>query len=1195
MEIGECTMYLKRLESVGFKSFAERINVDFVPGVTAVVGPNGSGKSNITDAIRWVLGEQSIKSLRGAKMEDIIFQGSDTRKPLNFAEVTLVLDNESHTLPLNYEEVSVTRRVYRSGESEFYINKQTCRLKDIIDLFMDSGLGREAFSIISQGKVEEILSSRAEERRVIFEEAAGVLKYKQRKKKAEFKLSETEDNLNRIEDIIYEIEQQINPLQEQAETAKTYQKLSTDLKHQEVSLLVTEIEQLHTEWETILHELEVEQATEIEMKTTIQKQEATIESDRQSIQAMDDKIEALQSKLVAITQEVEHCEGKKRVLHERLKHFSENKEKIESQKEATKQQTERLTTELTEESDHLKKLKENRQKMKSEIDQLESKLTVKVDDITNLIEEQKAEYIEYLNKQAVKRNEKQAIDQQLQKMHGTKQQQEKKTENLLVERDALSNQKKEYHADLKQQEEAQHKLEQSIQNLKSDLTTERDRLDAAQRNLSKGQQMIAQLTSRKDMLEEMKEDFQGFFHGVKSVLKAREQEKLQQIHGAIIELIDVPQQFVTAIETVLGGQAQHVVVDDEQAARKAINWLKQTHNGRATFLPMSSMKPRFITTDMQAKVKGHDGFIGVAAELIQNEPQYEQIVQYLMGNVIIAKTLKDANTIAALCNRRYRVVTLDGDVVNPGGSMSGGAKKNKKQSLFTREQDLQDMTKKLQTYEEKARQLKTRVDHDKQHIQSMETKLEESEQSLSNNQASLNEIRHRYKQAELSLDSINDQLHSQKQNNEQQAKDEDELKAQKTEINATLTDIKQQLATIQSEIDQLTEQETNFESEKSAVQNTLHQFQVKLAEQEERIRNQQDKTNELKQQLDEARKQYDRQQTELVELLSIQQTEETAAEMDQLIQEKTAEKQSVTEQIQTNRSERLNKTQMMEDKTREIKEVTKQHDIFLKKIQEKEVKANRLDVDLENKLSQLQTDYTITFEKARDTFGKTDDVETTNKQVNRLKQSIQELGTVNIGAIDEFERLSERYTFLTEQQTDLVEAKQTLYDVIAEMDAVMNKNFSETFAHISKEFTIVFKALFGGGKAELNLTDPSNMLDTGIDIIAQPPGKKLQHLGLLSGGERALTAIALLFAILRVRPVPFCVLDEVEAALDEANVSRFAQYVKLHSKNTQFIVITHRKGTMEEADVLYGVTMAESGVSRFVSVKLEATDALVNA
>ncbi|HLR01599.1 MAG TPA: chromosome segregation protein SMC [Virgibacillus sp.] len=1188
-------MYLKRLESVGFKSFAERINVDFVPGVTAVVGPNGSGKSNITDAIRWVLGEQSIKSLRGAKMEDIIFQGSDTRKPLNFAEVTLVLDNESHTLPLNYEEVSVTRRVYRSGESEFYINKQTCRLKDIIDLFMDSGLGREAFSIISQGKVEEILSSRAEERRVIFEEAAGVLKYKQRKKKAEFKLSETEDNLNRIEDIIYEIEQQINPLQEQAETAKTYQKLSTDLKHQEVSLLVTEIEQLHTEWETILHELEVEQATEIEMKTTIQKQEATIESDRQSIQAMDDKIEALQSKLVAITQEVEHCEGKKRVLHERLKHFSENKEKIESQKEATKQQTERLTTELTEESDHLKKLKENRQKMKSEIDQLESKLTVKVDDITNLIEEQKAEYIEYLNKQAVKRNEKQAIDQQLQKMHGTKQQQEKKTENLLVERDALSNQKKEYHADLKQQEEAQHKLEQSIQNLKSDLTTERDRLDAAQRNLSKGQQMIAQLTSRKDMLEEMKEDFQGFFHGVKSVLKAREQEKLQQIHGAIIELIDVPQQFVTAIETVLGGQAQHVVVDDEQAARKAINWLKQTHNGRATFLPMSSMKPRFITTDMQAKVKGHDGFIGVAAELIQNEPQYEQIVQYLMGNVIIAKTLKDANTIAALCNRRYRVVTLDGDVVNPGGSMSGGAKKNKKQSLFTREQDLQDMTKKLQTYEEKARQLKTRVDHDKQHIQSMETKLEESEQSLSNNQASLNEIRHRYKQAELSLDSINDQLHSQKQNNEQQAKDEDELKAQKTEINATLTDIKQQLATIQSEIDQLTEQETNFESEKSAVQNTLHQFQVKLAEQEERIRNQQDKTNELKQQLDEARKQYDRQQTELVELLSIQQTEETAAEMDQLIQEKTAEKQSVTEQIQTNRSERLNKTQMMEDKTREIKEVTKQHDIFLKKIQEKEVKANRLDVDLENKLSQLQTDYTITFEKARDTFGKTDDVETTNKQVNRLKQSIQELGTVNIGAIDEFERLSERYTFLTEQQTDLVEAKQTLYDVIAEMDAVMNKNFSETFAHISKEFTIVFKALFGGGKAELNLTDPSNMLDTGIDIIAQPPGKKLQHLGLLSGGERALTAIALLFAILRVRPVPFCVLDEVEAALDEANVSRFAQYVKLHSKNTQFIVITHRKGTMEEADVLYGVTMAESGVSRFVSVKLEATDALVNA
>lgn len=1194
MKIGECTMYLKRLESVGFKSFAERVNIDFVPGVTAVVGPNGSGKSNITDAIRWVLGEQSIKSLRGSKMEDIIFQGSDTRSALNFAEVTLVLDNESQKLPLDYEEVSVKRRIYRSGASEFYINKQTCRLKDIIDLFMDSGLGREAFSIISQGKVEEVLSSKAEERRIIFEEAAGVLKYKQRKKKAEFKLFETKENLNRIEDIIHEIKQQIDPLQKQAETAKKYVQLSESLKEEEISLLVTEIEQLHVQWQTILDELNSEQETELNTKTLINQQESTIELDRQTIQKLDDSIEVLQAKLVSITQEVEHQEGKKRVMHERLKHFSENKQKIGSEKKSTKLEVERLTLELNEENEHLIKHANSRQTTKQDIEKIENKLAVEVDEITQQIEEQRAEYIEYLNKQAVKRNEKQSIELQLSKMHGTKHRQEAKIKELTKEKETLTSKKSELLEALQQKEVSQQKQEQTILNLKDALQKKREGLEAAQRNLSKGEQMIAQLTSRKDMLEEMKDDFQGFFHGVKSILKSRKQATLQHIHGAVIELIDVPAEYMTAVETVLGGQAQNVVVDNEAAARTAIDWLKRTNNGRATFLPITSMKPRFMPAEMRAKSEAHEGFIEVAAQLINTEPRYDNIIQYLMGNVVIAKTLKDANAIALLLNRRYRVVTLAGDVVNTGGSMSGGAKKNNRQSLFTREQDLQEMIQKVRTYTDKAQKLKERVEHDKQQIQDMETKLITLEQSVTNNQLELHESTQNYQQIENRLRALNDQLIMHQQSDDQHAHDSASLEAESVQISHILIKTKQQLDSIQSKVDQLTEQEINYTSEKESMQHTLHERKVQLAEQEERLRNQREKTTTLKKQLEDTQQQHNRQKKELTELFSMEQSEDVAADIDHKIQNKSEEKQAMTDSIQAKRSERLQQTQHMEDKNREIKQLTKQHQACLETLQAKEIKANRLDVDLENKLSQLQTDYKITFEKARDTYGKTPDVAVTTKTVKYLKQSIQDLGTVNLGAIDEYERLSERYTFLTEQKTDLVEAKQTLFDVISEMDGVMKKHFSDTFSQISKEFTIVFKALFDGGKAELNLTDPNNLLDTGIDIIAQPPGKKLQHLGLLSGGERALTAIALLFSILRVRPVPFCVLDEVEAALDEANVVRFAKYVKLHSKDTQFIVITHRKGTMEEADVLYGVTMEEAGVSRLVSVQLEATDALVN-
>ncbi|SEQ59431.1 condensin subunit Smc [Virgibacillus subterraneus] len=1188
-------MYLKRLESVGFKSFAERINVDFVPGVTAVVGPNGSGKSNITDAIRWVLGEQSARSLRGSKMEDIIFQGSDSRKPLNVAEVTLVLDNSDQALPLDYEEVSVTRRVYRSGESEFYINKQACRLKDIVELFMDSGLGREAFSIISQGKVEEILSSKAEERRTIFEEAAGVLKYKQRKKKAEYKLAETQENLNRVEDIIYEIEQQIDPLEEQAETAKKYLDKKEQLKQQEISLLVTEIEQLHEQWQALLDELDKEKMNEINLKTSIQQKEAKLEKERQEIHDLDEEIENLQANLLTTTQQLEQLEGKKQVHNERTKHFAENKEKLESQKNETANRIDKLKDELNEKNEQLSSLQAERNNTKQQVEQLEEKLTTDRENIAEQIEELKSEYIEFLNKQAAKRNEKQSIEQQQQQISGKKNKQAEKFEDLLIQRTELTNQKDKLQSDYSAQEKKYNAMASVIQQLKEKLSTDRQEFQEAQTKLYQGYQYIEKLKSKQEMLEDMKEDYQGFFYGVKAVLKAREERKLDGISGAVIELVDVPKTYITAIETVLGAQAQHVVVNDDTAARNAISWLKKTSNGRATFLPLSSIKARFVPQDVLTKVQNHDGFIGVAADLVSAHNDFQKAVNHLMGHVIIAKTLRDANEIAKIVMRKYRIVTLEGDVVNPGGSMSGGAQKKSNQSLFTREKDLQEVTDKLSEFQKKATAFEQKVDKQKQQIDTTEKELVDEEHAITNEHQMLQEIRSSYKEVEMKLVSLNDSLTLYDQDKQQFDHDNEELESRDKQLSSELDDISNQLVMVQNQINELTEQEADFKENQEQLQQDFQKAQVTLAEQEERLRSQREKTNTVSDQLTEYKAQFEKYASDLNDLLEMQNSTETEADIDQNIKLAKDDKEALTSKIQYMRSNRAERTQLMQDQERELKEENTKHQSFMQEIQQKEVKANRLDVELENRLSQLQSDYTITFEKAKQTYDKTEDIEETKSMVNQIKQAIDQLGTVNLGAIDEYDRISERYDFLSEQKNDLVEAKQTLYTVISEMDEEMQKRFGETFNQIKDEFAVVFEQLFGGGRAELKLTDPSNLLDTGVEIIAQPPGKRLQHLGLLSGGERALTAIALLFSILRVRPVPFCVLDEVEAALDEANVTRFAKYVNAYSENTQFIVITHRKGTMEEANVLYGVTMQESGVSRLVSVRLEDTKELVNS
>lgn len=1188
-------MYLKRLQTVGFKSFAERVDIHFNRGLTAIVGPNGSGKSNIIDAIRWVLGEQSARSLRGERMEDIIFQGSDTRNQMNFAEVTLTLDNASETLPLDYEEVSVTRRVYRSGESEFFINKQACRLKDIIDLFIDSGLGKEAFSIIGQGKVEEILSSKADDRRVIFEEAAGVLKYKQRKQEAEFKLKETEENLNRVEDIIYEVEQQIEPLNKQAEKAKQYNNLTDQLKQIEIHLLVTEIDKLHTEWQQVLQEIEKERLNEIKMKTNIQEREAKLTKNRHQLHELDEKITALQNDLLLATEQLEKFEGEKNVLDERLKHFTENKNKLEQEKKVTQVNKQKVVDTLSVKRLHLEKLQQKKQATINKIDVLSKKLHNLGENLAENIKELQAEYIEQLNVQAVTKNERETVKQQLEMLKTNFEKHQAELAHVTETRKQIKEQYESLSNQINTLTTKIDHVKARDNKLKKEYTKLTEQVNKFRRTHHKQLEQLTKLTSRKETLEEMKESYQGYFHGVRSLLKKHEQKAQFNIYGTVFDLIDVPQQYMTAIDTILGAQAQHIVIHTEKDARKAINWLKKEDKGRATFLPINAIRDRSLPPHIIESIQNEAGFIGVASQVIQVDKAFQIVANHLLGNVIVTDTLKGANEIAKKTNRSYRIVTLDGDVVFPGGSMSGGARRKNNQSLFTREKDLQTIIKEIKKQTALIEEITMEIEKTEVRLKQIDQAHQENETIVIENEDELTKLQTTYHQVSIKHHSINNDFTTTESTITNNKEEIAHLHEREQTLAKSLVHVADELETIQTNIADLTIKEQNLQHETEKIKDELHQKEISLAEQEERVKNETNKIDSLQTELNEIDEHYETVKQQLIDLHEIEQSKKEKSVTKQKIEEQLSFRDVTNTMLSEKRNKRVALNEQIEDEQRDLKGEHQQHRQLVSLIQEKEVTANRLDVALDTRLTHLEEEYVITFEKASKQYEKLVNVEEATESVEVLKRQINRLGTVNLGAIKEYERIIERYTFLTEQQQDLLEAKETLYSVIKEMDEEMINRFSTTFTSIQKAFTEVFKELFGGGHAKLTLTDESNLLETGIEIVARPPGKKLRTLDLLSGGEKALTAISLLFAILKVRPVPFVILDEVEAALDEANIVRFAQYLKMYSEEAQFIVISHRKGTMEEADVLYGVTMQESGVSRLVSVKLEDSEELVTA
>ena len=978
-------MYLKEIHAVGFKSFAEKIKIDLTSGISGVVGPNGSGKSNVVDAVRWVLGEQSVKQLRGeGAMSDVIFSGSKSRHASSSASVTLVFDNTDKYLPLDYTEVSIKRSIYKTGENEYFLNNEKCRLKDITDLLVDTGVNKESFNIISQGDIASILSNKPEERRIIFEAAAGTLKYKKRKDEALRKLDRTHDNMSRVNDIILELENNLEPLKNQSESAKKYLENKEKLDEIEVSLIVSEVDSINSEYQ--LNKKKISNLNEeiMQLASESSLDNSKIEELKLKETKISEELYKLQNLLTEVTAECQGLLGKKDLIIERQK-YDANDAKVH---------------------ENMINLKESILKKENEIFGVKNTVAI----ITKKLEEKE-----------ILLNENESVYLSLKNDHD-------ENERKLINHNRLEN-------------ETKYKIE---------------------------------------MLKNMLETNAGLPYAVKNVL---DNPKLAGVHGVIANLIETNKEYSIAISTALGAAANYIVVDDEFTAKEAINYLKINKFGRATFFPLNIIKAKEIDNSTYQILKEEQSFIGVASNLVKYASTYDGVIKNQLGTTIVVKTIDDAAYISRKINYKYRVVTLDGELLHVGGSLTGGVLKNTS-SLITQKHELEDNEKLLKS------------------LQEQRMKIEES---------------------------INNRDDKYKVITEQKNK----LTEEKTNLQISLRYELEKKNDFEIELSKLKEEISNINS---LSKNTLSQEEEKIVEEY-----------------------YSKEK----------QKKEISLNVSNLRNELFDVKENIT------RMEKDNKINNQEyyKKTNELKEL--------------EILVNRADVKLDNLLNTLTEDYSMTFEKAKANYFLEMDKDEARKIVDKCKLEIKKLGDVNIGAIEEYERVSQRYDFLTSQKEDLRKAEDTILEIIKELDDIMKEKFINTFEQIKEKFKEVFKKLFSGGNAELKLTNPEDVLTTGIDIKALPPGKTLQHISLLSGGEKTLTAISLLFAILEVRPVPFCILDEVEAALDEVNVENFGKFLNEFKSKTQFIVITHKKKTMEYADVLYGITMQESGVSKLVSVKLE--------
>lgn len=1179
-------MYLKSIEIQGFKSFANKILFQFHNGITGIVGPNGSGKSNVADAVRWVLGEQSAKQLRGGNMQDVIFAGTENRKPLSYASVAITLDNSDQKLPVSYGEVTVTRRLYRSGESEYLLNGTSCRLKDINELFYDTGIGKEGYSIIGQGQIDKILSGRPEERRELFDEAAGIVKFKRRKVTAQKKLEEEQKNLVRVSDILSELTKQLSPLERQAEKAKIYLDRREKLKVLDVNLFLTEMKRVRA----LLKDLEEKQdIAESQMREAKQEQESTkadCEEMEHSLETLGEKMEALRSQTSESALESQKMESQIRLLEEQIHsivknetHYTDRMETIAEDLKIRQSQREQHEGELQEIAQELEKF----QCREQENEQYRQQLSAEVERAEKEIQKGKDKIISLLNGRSSTKVRMQRYDTMLEQINIRKAELSQKILRLRSE-------ESEQELVIKSLEQDAKKRKQQIEELESKGKTLEKEAEQMQRMLTQHSQKTEQEqsqyhreASRLESLVNITERYEGYGNSIRRVMEQKKTEK--GILGVVADLIQVEKSYETAIETALGGSVQNIVTQDEETAKRMISYLKKYGYGRATFLPLTAVRQR--STFSVGKALTEPGVVGLASTLVKTERKYEDIVQYLLGKTVVVDQIDHAIALARKYSYTLRIVTLEGESLNPGGSLTGGAFKNAN-NLLGRRREIEEMT---------------------QNVASLKAKLEAMQQEAEKIRAERMQVREeagRIKEV-LQKEYLDQNTTAMKLTQMQNKNAETRagyvsLKMEASEIEGQVSEITQGKRQIDQEIEQSVREEKETEHQIEEDTKLLQ----KTREEQERYMVQTADISIKKVAVTQKKSYVEQDMTRIsTEMQNLQREQGMLSEKQRQEQEEKKRKEEEIEQtrqaILQLKKQREEAELQSEELHRHREEKNKIYKSFFKKREEISEKISGLDKEIfrlnaqkekteewkERQINYLWEEYELAPSHASDYLKEelTDSTEM-KKGITQLKNEIRSLGNVNVNAIEEYKELSERHIFLSTQHEDLIHAKEALEKIIEELDEGMRTQFREKFAQIQSEFDKAFKQLFGGGKGTLELMEGEDLLEAGIRIIAQPPGKKLQNMMQLSGGEKALTAIALLFAIQNLKPSPFCLLDEIEAALDDSNVSRYARYLHKLTKNTQFIIITHRRGTMEAADRLYGITMQEKGVSTLVSVNL---------
>lgn len=1178
-------MYLKEIEMQGFKSFADKTTIEFDKGVTAVVGPNGSGKSNITESLRWALGESSAKNLRGGKMPDVIFAGAENRKPLNYAQVVVSLDNSDGFIKDAKETIRVERHIYRNGDSEYLIDGRKVRLRDIHDLFMDTGLGRDSFSVISQGRVEEIFNSKPEERRAIFEEAAGVLKYKTRKKETQTKLNQTQDNLDRLDDIIYELEAQVKPLGRQAKVAKEFIGLEDERKQLHLNVLVEDIQTDKVRLDSLKEDLDSiksDLSAYYEQRQQFEKQNQALKTKRHQLS---EEMATKQAGLVDITKAISDLERQMDLIALESSQKEEKKQAATSQLAELKASQESLREELAQKENQLAKLDGELTATTAKIQKLQAELDRFSTDPDQVIEKLREEFVSLMQEEADLSNK---LTMTQADIDNQKQLSESKSEELAQTQANLEALKAEA-KDALESFEAARKQVKELLDAYQELFAKTSQLEkdyqAEQTKMFDQLDVIKSKQARKSSLESILRNHSNFYAGVKSVLQASSQ--LGGIIGAVSEHLSFDRKYQMALEIALGGSSQHVIVEDEAAAKRSIAFLKKNRQGRATFLPLTTIKARHLSQQNQAILSSSQGFLGVASDLVSFDKRLDNIFQNLLGVTAVFDTVDNANKAARALHYQVRLVALDGTEIRPGGSFSGGA--NRQNNTTFIKPELDNLVAELNELQEK------QVTQEKL-VQNLHETLLASKEELASLKAQGEEARFAEQKAELEYQQLAERLNDVKQLCKQLQESEtdnssNDLESQKAHFEAELTKVAEHKQELTSEIDQIKENKNAITQKVEQLRQDLSQ--AKLQERELLSERKFESANKTR--LDISLAENKAEMTKCEDLLAFHASDQEIENLPLLKKqhdEAVTRKASEEERLVSLRFELEDCEANLEELEEQVAKENQKNEELIRKQAQVEAQVAQVSERLRGFTHDLTEDYHMTLAEAKEASQVVEDMAIARERLQDLRRRIKALGPINMDAIAQYDEVNNRLTFLNGQKEDLVHSKNLLLDTINEMDDEVKSRFQVTFNAIRESFKQTFTQMFGGGSADLSLTE-GDLLIAGIEISVQPPGKKIQSLNLMSGGEKALSALALLFAIIRVKTIPFVILDEVEAALDEANVKRFGDYLNRFDKSSQFIVVTHRKGTMAAADSIYGVTMQESGISRIVSVNLKDAENLV--